>query len=365
MNITEDDIEKQISKELQVVDYDTHEFTIEVMLTKLRKGELYIPKYQRKFVWSENRKSKFIESLLINIPIPYLFLADTKTGDLEIVDGVQRLLTIYSFCKNDKELALPDLKFCSKDLKLVNLKKLTYLNGKHYMDLTLSRRKRFLNKTIRAIILSEKADAGVRFDLFERINTGSDELSDMEQRRGAYQGLFTDFVKELACDDYFKDIVKITDKKKSRMEDEELILRFFGYSDKYAEFNGSVQRFLDNYLKDKNQEWGELTKSQLNNAKDIKKKEFYSVLSFAEKNYGLRVYQNVDTKNNSRVRFEALAAGTCLALRERPELAEKKVDISWLDSKNFLKLVTTDGSNTKKKLRNRIEFVKNNLLEQK
>lgn len=356
-------IEEQITNELKVVDYDTHEFTIEVILSKLKKGEIFIPPYQRKFVWNENKKSKFIESLLVNIPIPYLFLADTETGDLEIVDGVQRLLTIYSFCKNDSNLELPNLEYCKEELKLRNLEKLTNLNGKCFMDLIDSRRKRFLNKTIRAIVLTEKADDNVRFDLFERINTGSDTLKGMEKRRGAFQGKFTDFIKEIATNPLFISVLNITDVKKKRREDEELALRFFAYSDNYLNFTKSVQGFLDNYLIEKNARWAKLSDNDLKHEKDAKTKEIMNVLTFAQQHFANNFYKNEKTKQNSRVRFEALSVGTNLALRQNPNLLSHNINVSWINSNDFLKLVTTDGSNTKKRVNARIEFVKNKLLE--
>ena len=358
----QEQIEEEITNQLKIVDYDTHEFTIEVILSKLKKNEIFIPQYQRKFVWSEKKKSKLIESLLINIPIPYLFLADTESGDLEIVDGVQRLLSIYSFCKNDSKLELPDLDYCKDELKLQNLEKLPKLNGKYFTDLLESRRKRFLNKTIRAIVLTEKADEDVRFDLFERINTGSDVLRDMEKRRGAFQGLFTDFIKDLAKDSLFTSVLNVTDRKKQRREDEELILRFFAYSDNYLNFVKSVQNFLDEYLIRKKKKKKNLTSTELENKKNNKRLELKNTLHFAQNNFGINLYKNQKTKQNSRVRFEALSVGTNLALRQKPNLLNQNIDVSWINSNDFLKLVTTDGSNTKKRVNARIEYVKSKLL---
>ena len=360
-NIAEQ-IEEEIVNQLKTVDYDTHEFTIEVILSKLKKSEIFIPQYQRKFVWDENKKSKLIESLLINIPIPYLFLADTESGDLEIVDGVQRLLTIYSFCKNDSKLDLPDLDYCKDELKLQNLEKLSQLNGKYFTDLLESRRKRFLNKTIRAIVLTEKADEDVRFDLFERINTGSDTLKGMEKRRGAFQGKFTDFIKEIATNAMFMSTLNITDTKKKRREDEELALRFYAYSDNYLNFTKSVQGFLDDYLIEKNAQWAQLSDNDLKQEKDAKTKENMDVLTFAQQHFVNNFNKKKKTKQNSRVRFEALSVGTNLALRQSPNLLNQNIDVSWVNSNDFLKLVTTDGSNTKKRVNARIEFVRNKLL---
>jgi len=118
-----DKAEIQIETEQVFVDYDTKEYPVETVVDKYLKdidedkNELFVPDYQRDFRWDEKRQSKFIESIIIGLPIPYIFVADVKDKDgrLEIVDGSQRIRTLAAFMRNE--------------LKLVNLKKLTELNG--------------------------------------------------------------------------------------------------------------------------------------------------------------------------------------------------------------------------------------------
>src|SRR5690606_31056049 len=151
--------EEQILKQQVYADYDTKEYPIEIIVQKYLVGkdddenELFIPSYQRDFVWDNKRQSKFIESILIGLPIPYIFTAD-RGERFEIVDGSQRIRSLTAFTNNE--------------LVLTNLEKLDRLNGFKFQDLPLSRQRRFNRKTLRMIELSEKADADITNDLFER-----------------------------------------------------------------------------------------------------------------------------------------------------------------------------------------------------
>ena len=138
--ITKDLVEKaehQIYNEQKSVGYDTREFTIEIMVQKYKigieedKNDLFVPDYQRDFVWDETRQSKFIESIILGLPIPLIFVAETSEGRLEIVDGSQRIRTLTIFLDNE--------------LKLVKLERLTNLNRFNFNDLSPSRQKKFKN----------------------------------------------------------------------------------------------------------------------------------------------------------------------------------------------------------------------------
>ena len=160
--------EAEIRDRTKRVDYNTLEYPIEVIVQKYLEGsdedknELFIPDYQREMAWDEDRQSKFIESLMLGLPIPYIFVADVSEEEdfarLEIIDGTQRIRTVTKFINND--------------LKLKNLKNLTSLNGFTFKDLTLPRQRRFQRTTMRTIVLTKEADEEVRRDLFERINSG-------------------------------------------------------------------------------------------------------------------------------------------------------------------------------------------------
>jgi uncharacterized protein with ParB-like and HNH nuclease domain len=346
-----DKAEIQIETEQVFVDYDTKEYPVETVVDKYLKdmdedkNELFVPDYQRDFSWDEKRQSKFIESIIIGLPIPYIFVADVKDKDgrLEIVDGSQRIRTLAAFMRNE--------------LKLVNLKKLTELNGFQYSDLPLSRQRRFNRKTLRMIELTDKANEEARRDIFERINTGSLELEAMEKRRGIQPGPFTDFLSECAGIPLFKTLAPLTEVSENRRDREELVLRFFSYLNKHQKFKGLVRDFLDEYLTETQKAFNDKHNKTM-------RKEFELVLNFVEKYFPDGFKRGPKDTLTPRVRFEAIAIGVALALRENNRLVPDKASIEvWLKSPEFKKHTTSDASNGKSKLIGRIEFVRDQLLK--
>lgn len=337
--------EAQIIEKQRVVDYDIKEFTIEIIVDKYAKGknddsnEIYIPAYQRSFVWSKERQSKFIESILLGLPVPYIFTADIDDGRLEIVDGSQRIRTLEAFLNNE--------------LKLSELELLDKLNGLTFNDLPIARQRKIRNSTIRMIALSDKSDDDIRFLLFERINTGSDLLNDMEKRKGIFGGKFIDFVYECSKHPLFIKHTTFTDKLAKRGEPQELITRFFAYSDEYKNFTSGVNEFLNKYTEKRNKTL----------EKDRLKQEFERMLQFVDKNIKTGFKKNSSSNKTPRVRFEAIAVGINLALRQRPNLKVSK--LSFLNSESFENEVTGGSHNSPTKVKSRIEFVKDKLLNSK
>lgn len=346
--------EQQIRDEQTIVDYETKEYIVELLVSKYSEGldsdenELFIPEYQRDFVWDEKRQSKFIESVMLGLPVPYIFTAVTPReeekdeedgGRVEIVDGSQRIRTLANF-------------LCDK-LRLEGLEKLNLLNGFRYSDLAISRRRKLNRRPIRIIELSEKADAQIRRDIFERINTGSDELKDMEKRKGIFVGSFYDFIKKCAHHDLFLKLCPISEKKTVREEREEMVLRYFAYADSYHAFKHGVSDFLNIYIKKHRENFDEARME----------KEFVSMLKFVERNFEIGFKKSENNMSVPRVRFEAISVGVTLALRDKPRLKVKSVDIiDMLESEDFYKLTSSDGSNSRPKVVARVEFVRDLLL---
>jgi hypothetical protein len=353
--ITEDsrlEAEAQIRALKHDVDYQTKEFTVEVLVQKFVTGkeedenEIFVPAYQRAFVWSLDRQSKFIESVILELPIPYIFVATLEReiaddeGRAEIVDGSQRVRTLAAFL--------------SDQLRLQGLEKLHKLNGFFFSDLELSRQRKIKRQGIRVIELSDKANEEIRKDIFERINTGSDELRDMEKRKGIYTGPFYEFIRTCAASDDFREVCPISHVKQRREEAEELVLRYFAYCDSYLEFKHDVRKFLDSYLRRHQQEY----------PKERMAGEFGRMVQFARERLPYGFKKTKDSSSVARVRFEALACGITLAQRVDPDVAPTQESIlSWIDSDEFRKHVISDASNSLPRLKGRIEFVRDKLLE--
>jgi uncharacterized protein with ParB-like and HNH nuclease domain len=341
-SVEEQDLaELQIIKEKEPVAFDTREYPVEVLIDKYQSEEFVIPAYQRNFVWGEDKEkmSKFVESIILDLPIPYLFFADdNKTGKLEIVDGSQRIRTLNAFKNNEFELE--------------GLEKLDLLNGFKFSDLPESRQRRFLRKTLRSIELTEKASANVRRDLFSRINTKPYDLNPMEIRKGLYEGDFYNFLEECSENNLFKTLCPISDKRENRHESEELILRYFAYADNYQNFVHSVEDYMDDYMKDKHEHGFDRVGM---------KTQFESMLNFVECYFPYGFRKSERSKSVARTRFEAIATGVTLALRERENLIPASIS-EWLESDDFKEQTTSGSANNKAKVIGRIEFVKNKIF---
>lgn len=329
--------EKQIITLQKIVDYEIREYPIDVLIQKYNEGEIFIPKYQRKYVWEPKRASKFIESLLLGLPIPYMFLADNQ-GKSEIVDGSQRVRTLKYFLDGK--------------LVLVGLEKLTHLESFRFQDLSTTRQRRFKKKTLRLIELTDKADIETRKDVFQRINTTPVNLTDMEKRMGVIHESFRDFILECSENSKFRILCPISKEREERQERSELVLRFFAYSHNYKNFVHIVNEFVDDYVKEKEKNFNSEKMSD----------EFESMLDFVDQYFPYGFKKSPNHNSTPRVRFEAIAIGVNLALKETPNLKPSEPVINWINSKDFEDHTTSDAANNRNKVIGRIEFVKNKLL---
>jgi len=342
-----DEAEAEIRDKQKPIDYDSKEYPVEILVQKYTDGlsddtnELFIPDYQRELVWDDVIQSKFIESVLLGLPIPYIFVADIpgekNEARLEIIDGVQRIRTL--------------VRFLSNELKLENLEKLKKLNNFRFSDLPLPRQRRFKRTTLRIIELTDKADEDTRREMFERINTGAVALNDMEIRRGVQRGPFLEFIDRLSENPKFRSLCPFSDALADRREPQEFVLRFFAYLNNYENFTRQVSEFLNEYLEKNN-----------NGSFDgeVMQAEFEAMLDFVEKYFPNGFRKGKKHTTTPRIRFEAIAVGTALALRKKSDL--EPGSMAWVDSPEFKEHTTSDAINSKPKVKNRIEYVRDQLL---
>lgn len=334
-------IEEQIQRESVPYIYDTKEYPVEVIVTKFEKDQIFVPHYQRNYVWKPNEKSRFIESVFLGVPImPFLVSMSGEDAELEIIDGSQRIRTLSEYCKDG--------------FKLSGLQKLTELNGTVFSDLQDSRKNKFLLRDFRFHVVTEKANKEIRADIFNRVNTSANKLKSSEIRKGAYQGAFYDFIIEQSQSVTFRKVCPIPEAKANRGEYEELALRFFAYAESYKNFKHDVAPFLDDYLKSKNKGFDRIIMAQ----------DFERVMQFAEQYLPYPYFARKGRdKATPRVRFEALSVGIYLALKENSSISPTLDDLHWIDSDEFKYLTTSDASNNQGKLQARIEFVRDRLLK--
>lgn len=207
-----------------------------------KNGRLLIqPNYQRKFVWDAKKASLLIESILINIPIPIIYLAATQDDKINVIDGQQRLTSIFSFMDG----RFPD----GKEFKLTGLQVLTELKGLTFKELDEVSKNKITDYSIRTITFSSDSDPDLQYEIFSRLNTGSIALNTQELRNCIYRGNFNEFIKELASDHDYLKLLGLSAPHK-RMIDVELVLRFISfYKNTYINYKSPIKTFLNDTMR--------------------------------------------------------------------------------------------------------------------
>ena len=244
------------------------------------------------------------------------------------------------------------MKFLNNRLKLKGLEKLTELNGFKFVDLLDHQQRKFKERTLRIVILEENTPDEIRQDLFNRINTKGTKANYAEIRRGSYPGKLTNFLEECTKNEKFIRLCPIPLKRDERYERFELVLRFFAYVNDYQNFVHSVYGFLDSFLVKHLDSFDE----------DAYRREFLQMLDFVEAYFPCGFAKLKNSTFTPRVRFEAISVGVALALRQKPNLTISNID--WINSDEFAELTTSDASNNQSKLRNRVEYVRDQLLKE-
>lgn len=270
---------------------ETKQFSLRNIMDMVEEGDIDLaPDFQRLNVWKPKQKSRLIESVMLRIPLPaFYFSTDEKTGGYQVVDGVQRLSTIYNFVRgNDEEnsihkrFALSELEYLGNDL-----------DGKMYSDIegTLWS-KRILTTQIVANVIDPQTPSQVKFDIFKRINTGGSPLTLQEIRHCMSKEPSRTLLKELSQSDVFN---KATGGKISgniRMDDREMILRSLAFY--LLGFVGYTEaRSLDEFL---------MTATQQLDAKIPKdlKNRFLKAVACAEELFGEHAFRKWGEKQTRR-----------------------------------------------------------------
>jgi len=247
--MTEEEIEKKILELRNTLKSDRLDMSFGEIMNIYEDEDLIIsPEYQRAFRWKDKQRSDFIESILLGIPIPPIFVAEDEHGKWELVDGLQRISTILSFFGilkglNEKE---------EEKYKKLIAGELTgdILKDRVLSELPLKMKLTIKRAVCRVEILRWDGDFNMKYHLFKRLNTSSSPLSVQEIRNCIFLGNFNNLLKELAQNKYFQGLIPINEKFKDEMYIEELILRFFAFKHEYKHFEikYSMEDFLDDFM---------------------------------------------------------------------------------------------------------------------
>jgi hypothetical protein len=252
----EDDLEKPDLNKLSEAVVAASDWTAETIVRQLDRGNINLnPSFQRRDAWTATRKSKFIESLILGLPIPQLVLAENKNqkGSYLIIDGKQRLLSLRQFSAKADDHLYSQLRLQGLDIR-------KDLIGKTLDDLEndpslADELRAFQNQTIRTVVIKGWPNESILYLIFLRLNTGSVPLSPQELRQALHPGLFLEFVEENSGNiKGLQSVLKIT-KPDFRMRDAELIVRYFAFRNFLPTYRGNLKSFLDETCAKLNKDW--------------------------------------------------------------------------------------------------------------
>lgn len=275
------------------------------LIARYDDDELVKPEIQRNYVWDRVEASRFIDSVLLGLPLPSIFLAKTSNEKLLIIDGYQRLMTIRDFVKG----------IFTADNTVFSLSSSNKIHerwrGKTFIQLSPEEQRKIRNSTIHAIIFMQQKEMTndeqkditkeapkdtSLYQIFERINTSGRSLLPQEIRNCVYQGPFNSLLIELNKLTKWRKLIG-NEKPDSRMRDLELILRFFALSDDFilksekAPYNISLKKYLNEFMDSKNKP---------KYIPDLREK-FITTLDFVQAKFGESAFHNISPSDPTKL----------------------------------------------------------------
>lgn len=284
---------------------------------------------------------------MLGIPIPNLFMATNPDNTWEVVDGLQRLSAIAKFAGTDELRKRLNLRSA---LVLQGLKKTDKFNGLTFEGLPPAIQQHLRTRPLKVVTLNDKSDKIVRFDLFERLNTGGIILTKQEIRSCVYQGDFADKLDELSKLKDFRTVARLTEKQRADGTAEECVLRFFAFADKYKVFEHSVEEFLNDYMKSASTDFNMATRE----------KEFRDVFGQLANIFPHGIMRPQRKGNTSLILFEGVTVGATFAIRKKGRLESRGLS-AWMGSPK-LRAYTTGATNSTRAVKGRIEFCRDRFL---
>lgn len=317
-------LEKEVEAARKEIVADGYDMSIGELINIFKDGELDIaPEYQRLFRWDEDQKTRFIETLLLGLPIPPIFVSQKSDGKWELIDGLQRTSTILQFIG-----ILPSY----PALELGGTKYLPSLANKYW---DISKKKDSIGKDLqlqikrqrlRVEILKKESDSEAKYELFQRLNTGGSKLSEQEVRNCVAIMLNSAAAAELVKLSEIKEFVEVTnlsDEQKKRQYGAELVLRHFTVTTIPYKNGLDVHAYLDEGL----HAYCKLTQAKRN----VFSKRFSEIYSFLNSNYGAYVFRTSPTGKSGQfqlAKFEVVLSGLTINWQ-----TAKAKDAKWLKKK--------------------------------
>jgi len=309
------------------------DFTLELLSKKIEEKEIIIPLFQRRYVWSIKKASKLIESFLLGLPVPQIFLyRENDTQNLLVVDGQQRLKTINYFFKG----------IYNKDIvfKLAGVRK--EWEGKTYSDLSSPEKRKLNNYILRANIFeqTDPQDDSSIYEIFERLNTGGVALNQQEVRNCVIRGPINDFIKEL---NEYKPWRLALGKEQpdARMKDIEMIVRYLALYKHRNIYKAPMKDFISKFMED-NKNLDSQSKARF---KDIFTQSIDIVTRTINKPFRLKAGINIAVFDSVMVAISEL--GLSIEKNFKTNYHKLLIDQKYIDN---VSIHTTDPDSIKKRI---------------
>ena len=265
-------LEAAIANERKRLSSDRLDISFGELINLYKNKELVIrPEYQRLFRWSQLQKTALIESILLSIPIPPIFVAEDKDGVWELVDGLQRVSTFISFFGELEGSSLVSVNnYTDSDIEEAGEDSFEEINGESYnkwvlragnliknlegftIDTLPAGLKINLKRAVcRVEILRGESTNSMKYELFKRLNSGGSKLTPQEIRNGIYRGVdprLNELLLKISQDKIFKDLTQLSSGRIDELYDQELILRFFAFYNSVENITANTEKFLNGFM---------------------------------------------------------------------------------------------------------------------
>lgn len=344
--VTQDQLLKDIETSRNTLQTDKLDMSFGEIMSMYEKKEIVInPDFQRLYRWSNHQKTRFIESIIIGIPVPPIFVAEDEEGRWEVVDGLQRLSTVFSFfgILNDQE---------KNNWKMDDCDMIGSLEGFKKDDLPLKIQLNIKRAYCRVEIIKWNSDYDLRFELFNRLNTGGSPLTNQEIRNSLFRSIsstFNDFLKELAAYPKFIESVNIPTQQIEQLYLEELVLRFMSLYEIHRDINKSIAQHMTDFMKasvlDKSFDYKKY-KTIFERTFDIISKLGPNVFHSKNKEFSTAIYDTTVIGIAENLHLYSGAKGKVILAKVEQV---KKDEV-------YQKMVRSGGNNSVQRVKNRLEF---------
>ena len=355
-------LDQEIKEERNNIRTDKLDISYGELANLYKNEELVIgPEYQRLFRWSSTQKTRFIESILLGFPTPAIFVAEDTQGVWELVDGLQRVSTVLEFMgvlKDGTGQLMPHSTLARVDAG--HRLRLGLIDNTAFSELSLQSRLSIKRAGCRVEVIKVGSHPTMKYEVFERLNTGGSELSPQEVRNCIFRAAncgFVQWIEALAAFPPFADNLGLSEQQAHTMYDKGLVLRYLVMKHAYKEFEHDVDPFITDFIREVLKETRPFKKDE----EDTLFKETFKSIGNAMQDDSWRHYRNGKHKGPLSVYvFEAVSVGVACNIDHIRGFTEDQLRERIVEFKQRSEFVnnTGAGANTKSKLQNRMDFAR-------